>query len=61
MPTMIPTARAAPGPFAVIQQLGGRGNCTNRELNRMVKKERLANQKDWKKRVEYGLRWIVRL
>ena len=47
--------------LAVIQQLGGRGNCTNRELNRMVKKERLANQKDWKKRVEYGLRWIVEI
>ena len=47
--------------LAVIQQLGGRGNCTNSELNRMVKKERLANQKDWKERVEYGLRWIVEI
>ena len=47
--------------LAVIQQLGGRGDCASKELNRMVKKERLANQKDWKERVEYGLRWTVEI
>ena len=47
--------------LAVLQQIGGRGNCTNKELNRMAKKERLANQQDWKERVEYGLRWIVEI
>ena len=31
--------------LAVLEQLGGKG-CTNRELNRMRKDERLANQKD---------------
>ena len=47
--------------LAVLEQLSGKGGCTNRELNRMRKDERLANQKDWKKRVRAGLRWIVEI
>ena len=47
--------------LAVLEQLGGKGGCTNRELNRMRKDERLANQKDWKKRARAGLRWIVEI
>ncbi len=47
--------------LAVLEQLGGRGGCTNRALARMMKDERLANQKDWKERVRYGLRWIVEI
>ena len=46
--------------LAVLGQLGGRGDCTNRELNRM-KGGRLANQKDWKESVRYGLHWIAEI
>ena len=45
--------------MAVLEQLGG--NCTNQTLARMVREARLANQKDWKARVRYGLRWIVEI
>lgn len=47
--------------LAVLEQLGGKGDCTDQDLNRMIKNERLANQKDWKERVRYGLRWIVEI
>ena len=47
--------------LAVLEQLGGKGGCINRELNRMRKDERLANQKDWKKKVRAGLRWMVEI
>lgn len=46
---------------AVLDQLGGRGGCTSQELARMTKSERQANQKDWRKRVEFGLRWLVEI
>lgn len=42
--------------MAVLEQLGGRGNCTNRALAHMVQEARLTNQNDWKTRVRYGLR-----
>ena len=47
--------------MAVLEQLGGGGDCTNRTLARMVREARLANQKDWKTKVRYGLRWIVEI
>ena len=46
---------------AVLDQLGGRGGCTSKELARMTKSERQANQKDWRERVEFGLRWLVEI
>ena len=46
---------------AVLEQLGGRGGCTGRELNRMANEERGANQKEWKKDTRYGLRWMVEI
>ena len=48
-------------PRAVLEQLGGRGGCTGRELNRMTNEERRANQKEWKKDTRYGLRWMVEI
>ena len=47
--------------LAVLEQFGGRGGCTNTELNRMTNGERRLNQKEWKKDVRYGLRWIVEI
>ena len=47
--------------LAVLEQFGGRGGCTNTELNRMTNGERRLNRKEWKKDVEYGLRWIVEI
>ncbi|MCE2509094.1 MAG: transposase [Nitrosopumilaceae archaeon] len=47
--------------LAVLEQFGGRGGCTNTELNRMTRGERRANQKAWKEDVGYGLRWIVEI
>ena len=46
---------------AVLEQLGGRGRCTGRELNRMTNEERGACQKEWKKDTRYGLRWMVEI
>ena len=46
---------------AVLERLGGRGGCTSRELGRMTKSERQANQKEWRKRVGFGLRWLVEI
>ena len=46
---------------AVLEQLGGRGGRTGRELNRMTNEERRANQKEWKKDTRYGLRWMVEI
>ena len=45
--------------FAVLEQFGGLGGCTNKEFNRMAKAERCANQNRWKRDFMYGLRWIV--
>lgn len=47
--------------MAVLDQLGGKGDCTNYELHRMRNEERRANQKEWKGDVRYGLRWIVEI
>ena len=47
--------------LAVLEQFGGRGGCTNAQLNRMTRGERRINQKEWKEDVEYGLRWIVEI
>ena len=47
--------------LAVLNQLGGGDGCTNREFHCMTKGERKANQKKWKKEVEFGLRWIVEI
>ena len=47
--------------MAVLEQLGGKGGCTDQDLNRMIRDERLANRKGWKERVRYGLRWIVEI
>ena len=41
--------------------MGGKGDCTDQDLNRMIRNERLANQKDWKERARYGLRWMVEI
>ena len=46
---------------AVLDQLGGVGGCTSRELGRMAKSERRANQKNWRKHVRFGLRWLVEI
>ena len=48
-------------PKAVLEQLGRRGRCTGRELNRMTNEERRANQKEWKKDTRYGLRRMVEI
>ena len=48
-------------PRAVLEQLGGRGGRTSRELGRMTNEERRANQKEWKKDTRYGLRWMVEI
>ena len=45
--------------MAVLDQLGD--GCTNKDFNHMTKDERRANQKKWKERVEFGLRWIVEI
>ena len=47
--------------LATLEQLGGWAGCTNEEFNRMTKAERNLNQKEWKKNVRYGLRWIVEI
>ena len=47
--------------MVVLDQLGGKGGCTNYELHRMRKYERLVNQKEWKSDVRYGLRWLVEI
>ena len=44
---------------AVLDQLGWVGGCTSRELGRMTKSERRANQKNWREHVKFGLRWLV--
>ena len=46
---------------AVLEQLGGVGGCTSRELARMTKSERRANQKKWREYVRFGLRWFVEI
>lgn len=47
--------------MAVLDQLGGGDGCTNRDFQHMTKDERRANQKKWKEKVDYGLRWIVEI
>ena len=47
--------------LAALEQLAGWAGCTNEEFNRMTKAERKLNQKEWKKNVRYGLRWIVEI
>ena len=44
-----------------MEQLGGGGGYTSRELSRMTKEERGANQKEWKKDIKYGLRWVMEI
>ena len=44
---------------AVIEQLGGGGS--HAEVLQLLKDERTANQKDWKKRKGTGSRWIVEI
>ena len=46
---------------AVLDQLGGVGGCTSRELGRMTKTERRANQKKWREHVRFGLRWLAEI
>ena len=46
---------------AVLDQLGGVGGCTGRELGRMTTSERRANRKKWRKHVRFGLRWLVEI
>ncbi len=52
-------ARVVDRALAILERLGGKGGCANRDLNRMMKDECLANQKYWKERARYGLRRIV--
>ena len=46
---------------AVLDQLGGVGDCTVKDLARMTKSERRANRKKWRKLVRFGLRWLVEI
>ena len=46
---------------AVLDQLGGVGNCTCKDLARMTKSERRANRKKWRELVRFGLRWLVEI
>ena len=47
--------------LAVLQQLGGKGNCTNKDLAHMTNDERRANRKAWLEEMEYGVRWRVEI
>ena len=47
--------------LAVLQQLGGKGKCTNKQLAHMTKDERRANRKAWMEEMEYGVRWRVEI
>ena len=44
---------------AVLDQLGGAGDCTCKDLARMTKSERRANRKKWREAVRFELRWLL--
>ena len=45
--------------LAILQQLGGKGNCTNKQLAHTTKDERRANRKSWKEKAEFVAPWRV--